>query len=370
MKSKVIIKRQESYEYQGLKNCIYSILDALNGNSLYRRQRVLIKPNLLAPAKEEKAMLTHPLVVKAVAEYLLEKGCQVVISDSPAMGSFGKVLKEGGYLDALQGMDVEFKEFRESIRVDIGRPFGEIELARDVMEAEHVVNLPKLKTHSQMLLTLGVKNLFGCVVGMEKPRWHFRAGVDRTRFAELLYLIAKKVAPSVTLIDGVLAMEGDGPGKSGDPRPLRVLIGGDSAVAVDVVVTRMLNIPPERLLTNSAAFSDGFNEEEIELQGALPRVRDFRLPSVGPVVFGPERMQGFLRRHLVERPVVLPESCKQCGKCWSYCPASAIKRADSSVRFDYERCIRCYCCVEVCPHGALRVKEPVVGRAIRRIIKK
>jgi len=279
-------------------------------------------------------------------------------------------LKEGGYLSALKGLPVEFRELKESTRVDIGKPFGEIEIARDVMEAEHVINLPKLKTHSQMLLTLGVKNLFGCIVGVEKPRWHLRAGVDRARFAELLYLIAKKIAPAVTLIDGILAMEGDGPGKSGTPRHLGILIAGDNPVSVDVTVCRMLKVPPDRLFTNRAAQRDGFHTGEIEIFGNLPEIDDFKLPGVGPIIFGPERMHGFLRRHLVERPVVTPEDCKQCGQCWNYCPAEAINRADSSIRFDYDRCIRCYCCVEVCPHAALRVREPVAGMVLRRILKK
>ncbi len=367
MAYRVIVTQQKTYEYESLKSSIHTIINGLECGFL-QKQRVLLKPNLLAPAREDMAILTHPLVVKAVAEYFIEKGCSVIISDSPAMGSFNKVLKEGGYLDAFKGLPVEFKELKESMRVDIGRPFGEIEIARDVMEADHVINLPKLKTHSQMLLTLGVKNLFGCIVGMEKPRWHLRAGVDRARFAELLYLIAKKIAPSVTLIDGVLAMEGDGPGKSGTPRHLGVMIGGDSAVAVDVTVCRMLKIPPERLFTNSAAFRDGFKGDEIMIDGALIEVKDFRLPSVGPIIFGPERLHGIMRRHLVERPVVTPEDCKQCGQCWSYCPASAIWKTDSSIKFDYERCIRCYCCVEVCPHAALKVREPMAGRVIRRIM--
>ncbi len=370
MPYRVIVKKQDNYEYKSLKACIYSIFDNLSDVISIEKQNVLVKPNLLAPAKQDRAMLTHPLVVKAVVEYLLERGNRVMISDSPAMGSFNKVLKEGGFLNALKGLPVEFKELKESRKVDIGRPFGEIEIARDVMEADHVINLPKLKTHSQMLLTLGVKNLFGCIVGLQKPRWHLRAGVDRERFAELLYLIAKRIAPSVTLLDGILAMEGDGPGKSGTPRQIGILVGGDNAVAVDITICKMLGIPPERLFTNSVAFRDGFCIDEVKIDGNIKEIVDFKLPAVSPIIFGPESMHGFLRRHLVERPVVSPANCKQCGQCWNYCPARAIEKSDSSVKFDYDRCIRCYCCVEVCPHAALKVKEPVAGKVVRRIIKK
>ncbi|RMG71700.1 MAG: DUF362 domain-containing protein [Nitrospirae bacterium] len=368
MPYKVVISHQSDYEYSSLKTKVHLLMDALTDGHFSAGQRVLIKPNLLAPARPEKAMLTHPLFLKAVVEYLVERDMRVTISDSPAMGGFKRVIKEGGFLEALKGLPVKLREFEETTKVDIGRPFGEVEIARDVFEVDHVINLPKLKTHSQMLLTLGVKNLFGTVVGVEKPKWHFRAGVDRDRFAELLYLIAKKIAPVLTLIDGVLAMEGDGPGKSGIPRKLGVLVGGSHPVGVDVVVCRMLNLKPERLLTNQAAFRDGFNEEDIELFGELPVIDDFKLPALGPIVFGPKKMQPFLRKHLVERPSVIPTKCKQCGECWSYCPVNAIKKAEVSVAFDYETCIRCYCCVEVCPHGALKVKEPLTGRVVRKLM--
>lgn len=365
---RVVVDNQPDYNYKTLRGKIFSIIETIAGGKLSSGKTALIKPNLLSPATEEKAMLTHPLVVRAVAEYLIEHSLRVVISDSPAMGSFRKVLKEGGFLEALDGLPVEFREFKETTMIDIGKPFGEVELARDVVEADYVFNLPKLKTHSQMLLTLGVKNLFGCVVGFSKPKWHYKVGVDRKRFAQLLYQISRAVNPVVTIIDGVLAMEGDGPGKSGKPRKLGLLIGGNSPVATDVIVCRIFGLEPSRLLTNTAAMEDGFRPETIEVKGNIPLIDNYRFPNMGPIMFGPERLHGLLRKHLIERPVVSDEQCRQCGECWNYCPASALQKGDKSVRFEYEKCIRCYCCVEVCPHGALRVKEPLAGRALRRIV--
>ncbi len=367
MTQRVIVRKQADYDYTNLRKNIFSIFESLTNGAFSAGQRVVVKPNLLSPASEEKAMLTHPLVVKAVVEYLLEYSLKITISDSPAMGSFRKVLKEGGYLEALEGLPVQFREFKETRMVDIGKPFGEIELSKDVIEADHVINLPKLKTHSQMFLTLGVKNLFGCVVGLSKPKWHYKVGVDRKRFAQLLYQISKTIKPTITLIDGVLAMEGDGPGKSGTPRKLGVLIGGNSPVATDIVVCRILGIEPSRLLTNTVALEDGVEPDSVVLEGEFDVVRDFRFPNMGPIMFGPERIHGLLRRHLIERPVVDDDLCRQCGECWRYCPASALEKGEYSVRFDYEKCIRCYCCVEVCPHGALRVKEPLAGRALRKL---
>jgi uncharacterized protein (DUF362 family) len=237
--SKVIV-RKASYDYETLRPLIYELLSAFDDKLIQKDSRVLIKPNFLAPAGPEKAMLTHPMIIRATAEYVLEKGARVQISDSPAMGTFEKIIKESGITQALEGLDVEMKEFKESVRVDVGSPFHKISIADDALKADVVINLPKLKTHTQMLLTLGVKNLFGCIVGLRKPEWHFRTGIDRDMFARLLVKVFQTVDPAITMLDGILAMEGDGPGKSGTPRHLGVIMASRDAVALDRTVCTML----------------------------------------------------------------------------------------------------------------------------------
>jgi uncharacterized protein (DUF362 family)/Pyruvate/2-oxoacid:ferredoxin oxidoreductase delta subunit len=363
----VIVKRS-SYDYRELKSVIFSFLDRFVGASIRKKSFVVIKPNFLAPAPPGKAMLTHPLVLKAVAEYVIDKGARPQISDSNAMGTFEKVLRTGGFLQALEGLDVEFREFKTSVPVDTGEPFGNIEIAEDAVKADLFINLPKLKTHSQMLLTLGVKNLFGCIVGLRKPEWHFRAGVDREIFAKLLVKIHAAVNPDVTILDGISAMEGEGPGRSGSPRHLGVLIGSNNAVALDMTVCCMLAMAPEDLLTNRAARDLGF-DEPIEVIGDLPLITDFRFPLSSPLVFGPQHLHGFIRRHLVQRPSVNLRLCKACGECWRYCPAKANRPVKEGLEFDYDKCIRCYCCIEVCPHAALRTKETMAGKTLRRFMR-
>ena len=176
--SEVIIRKAE-YNYSTLKPIIFEIMDSLAGEQIQKNIRVVIKPNLLAPASPDKALVTHPLVVKAIVEYILDRGAKPQISDSPAMGSFDRVLRESGIKEALSGLNVEYKEFKDSVSVDIGKPFGKIDIAEDAVHADFFINLPKLKTHTQMLLTLGIKNLFGCIAGLRKPEWHFRTGVNR-----------------------------------------------------------------------------------------------------------------------------------------------------------------------------------------------
>jgi uncharacterized protein (DUF362 family)/Pyruvate/2-oxoacid:ferredoxin oxidoreductase delta subunit len=364
---KVIIK-QSSYDYRELRPHIFSILNSFLGNAALKGKLAVIKPNFLAPAPPESAILTNPLVVRAAAEYVLEKGGRPVISDSQAVGTFGRILKTGGFAKALEGLDVECREFRKSVLTDIGEPFGKIEIAEEALSADVVINLPKLKTHCQMLLTLGVKNLFGCITGLKKPEWHLRAGVDRDMFARLLVQIHSVIKPSVTILDGILAMQGQGPGRSGKPREINVLMGSDSAIALDMAVCRMIGLDPSELPTNRMAAKLGFTPE-YDIEGDLPEINDFRLPLMVPLVFGPKRFHQFMRRHLVQRPAVDTNICRVCGECMEYCPAKAITRKGDHIAFDYDKCIRCYCCIEVCPLGALETKETLFSRLSRRLKK-
>jgi uncharacterized protein (DUF362 family)/Pyruvate/2-oxoacid:ferredoxin oxidoreductase delta subunit len=367
--SRVLVERTSDYD-DFLREKVFHLMDEVGGVQIEKGSRVLVKPNLLAPASPGRAVVTHPNIVKAVVEYVLQKKGRPTVSDSPATGSFSRVLRASGIPQALEGLPVEFKEFSNSMSVDVGAPFHSIEIAKDVLEADLIINLPKLKTHSQMLLTLGVKNMFGCIVGLRKPQWHMRTGVDRESFARLLFSIYEKLRPFMTLLDGVVGLEGQGPGYGGRPRRIGVLMASGDAVALDMVVCRMLGIHPEELLTNKAAIERGADAAAVEVEGVLPVISDFKTPQISTLLFGPSYFHGFQRRHLVQRPVSAPSLCRLCGECWEYCPAGAIRLESDAkhIHFDYDRCIRCYCCIEVCPHGALHTQEPFLGKAFRRII--
>jgi uncharacterized protein (DUF362 family)/Pyruvate/2-oxoacid:ferredoxin oxidoreductase delta subunit len=366
-----VIVKKAAYNYEILRPLVFEIMDTLGCCEMIKeRERVLIKPNLLIAAKPGDAVLTHSLLVKAVAEYVLGKGAVPQVSDSPALGSFRKILKDSGIEDALRGLNVECREFKESQPVDIGKPFGMIDLARDAAEADVIINLPKLKTHGQMLLTLAVKNMFGCVVGLRKPGWHMKMGANREMFARLIVQICQRVKPSITILDGILAMEGEGPGKRGVPRPLGVIIAGRDAFAVDAAVCRMLGLRPDTVPSLKAAKDLGLLDETPEIEGALPEISDFKLPTLSPLIPGPRILHGFIRRHLLQRPVCDQDLCQMCGKCRDFCPAQVIRFGEKELYFDYGRCIRCYCCLEVCPDGALHAVEPVAGRMLRRIIRR
>jgi len=364
-----VIIRKAAYDDQVLRPIVFEMLGSGEGPTIDAGTRVLIKPNFLAPAAPDKAVTTHPLLVKAVADFALEKGARVQISDSPAMGSFSKLLKKGGYEEMLKGLDVTVKPFEKTIAVDVGEPFGSIDIAKDAMEADVVINLAKLKTHTQMMLTLGVKNLFGCIVGLKKPEWHMRTGVDRQMFGRLIVSIFEAVGPAYTIMDGILAMEGQGPGKSGTPRELGLLMGGKNAHAVDHVVCLQVGLDPDTLETQRNARALGVYDGIVHVNGDLNILDDFQFPELGSLTMGPDFLGRFMRKFVIQQPVADNKACKLCGECWKYCPAKAISYTDRGITFNTDTCIRCYCCLEVCPHAAIQAKKPLAGRVLTWLTK-
>lgn len=365
-----VLIRKSSYDYNSLRPIFFSMMDSFGGGQIGKYSRVLIKPNFLSAATPDEAVLTHPVVIRAAVEYALEKGARVLVADSPAVGSFNKLLNDNGVTEALAGLDVECRPFKNIVLHDIGHPFGKIEIAKEVFDADFIINLPKLKTHNSMLLTLGVKNTFGCIVGLRKPEWHLRTGVEVARFAELIVLIHKAVNPFISILDGILAMEGEGPGKSGKPRQLGVLMGSNDAFSLDMTVCKMLGVRPEALFTCQAALKHGLPAEEPLIDGILPRIENYDLPEIVPLVFGPRPFHGLIRKYLVRKPAVNVKRCTLCGQCREYCPAHAITEDKKRIRFDTEKCIRCYCCLEVCPRGAIFSKGALAAKLVDMYLKK
>ncbi|MEE9910304.1 MAG: DUF362 domain-containing protein [Deltaproteobacteria bacterium] len=362
-----VIIRRADYRYDQIRPLVFEMIEKLAGEKITPGSRVLIKPNMLSAARIEDAVLTHPLIIKAAVEYVLQKGARPQVSDSPAIGSFDKIMKENGTTEALAGLDVLCRPFKDVLSVDIGKPYGRIEMARDALEADVIINLPKLKTHSQMLLTLAVKNMFGCIIGFNKSQWHMRAGIDVMAFARLLVAIHQAVAPAVSILDGILALEGEGPGKGGTPRPVGVLAGSDDSFALDMVICEMVGVSCENVPMLKVACSDRLIPS-FDMDGDIPEVAGFRLPGGGPLVFGPPVLQNFLRRHTLSSPVCDPSLCRMCGQCWTICPAGAIREKTESIGFDYGKCIRCFCCVEVCPDGALSARETLGSKITKKMI--
>ncbi|MEO5360998.1 MAG: DUF362 domain-containing protein [Nitrospirota bacterium] len=374
-----VFVKESAYDYAILKKAIFDMIAAIEDSSTVRitaGSRVLIKPNMLAAAHPDMALTTHPMIVKAVVEYVLEKGAHPQVSDSHATFSkFSKVIEDCGIAAALNALPVQIKELTESKRVLSTRGgmnftpdsrFNTLELAQVALAADIIINLPKLKTHTQMGLTLAVKNLFGCVVGKRKPQWHFNLGENTELFANLLVTIYGVLRPEINIIDGILSMEGNGPGTSGIPRHLGVIMGSANAVALDMAICRMLGLGEMSLATNKAAHDMGL-ACEFTISGEMKSVENFIVPTMSSIVFGPPFAKKFLRNNLTSHPKNIEGACKLCNECVKICPAQAIENNLRRLHFDYDKCIRCYCCIEVCPHKAIEVYQPLAMKTIKKI---
>lgn len=327
--------------------------------------KVLIKPNMLAGKAPEKAVTTHPEVVRAVIRLVKSAGGIPTVGDSNALGSFRKVAEVTGIAAVAAEEGAGLVELSEAVKVDGKGTFKHFEIAREVMAADAVINLPKVKTHGQMLLTLAVKNLFGCIPGRRKVQWHLKAGVDRNAFATMLVELCGIVKPVLSIADGVVGMEGNGPG-SGTPRKLGFIAVGADAVCLDMVIADMLGVGPDKLPTTRVALEKGIAPAKVSDIGLLGDFRDtkeavvegFRLPSPSHVEWSiPEPVRKLLKESLTTKPRIDKVKCQLCMMCHTICPAKAISEKGNELDIDYRQCIRCFCCQEVCPVGAIDVVE-------------
>jgi uncharacterized protein (DUF362 family)/Pyruvate/2-oxoacid:ferredoxin oxidoreductase delta subunit len=368
--------RCERYDQPELDRAIRRGVDLLGGISRFVKSgdRVLLKPNLLAARSPEKRVTTDPGVVRSVARMVMEAGGRPWIADSPAIESFKKVAQTTEMDQAAEELGIELKGLDRSTPVPNGKNglFRKLELSADVLEADVVINLPKLKTHSQMLLTLGVKNLFGTIVAQRKAEWHYMVGVNRDTFASLLLEIYKTVRPALTILDGVWGMEGHGP-SNGRPKHLNLIAASEDAVALDVSICRLLGISLSDFPLYRAARDSGTGEtnlKRIDILGDDPGgfiANGFDIPKLDSVSLLPNAFDWFAKRYLVSKPVQEKATCAGCGQCAEICPAEAIQLGQRKIDFDYDRCIRCYCCQEVCPRDAIQFKKGLLMRLLNRL---
>jgi len=374
MRSVVVLARSENYKTDSVRSSLRKILDPLGGMGKFVNagDRVLLKPNLLTSAHPDSAVTTHPEIVRAVAMEVIDFGGKPFIADSPAIKGFDKVAKSSGLKDVADELNIPIKPLDDSVSRTLAKDniFRMLELSRDALEADVVINLPKLKTHSMMLMTMAVKNLFGCVVGTRKAQWHLKAGENKLYFARLLLEIYRAISPALNIMDGIVGMEGDGPGSSGTPIKTNLLAASTDGIALDRVMLEVAGVDPDRLYTNVIAREMGIGETDlarIKLEGdplSSFKTRKFKMPKGIDTPAVPPFVMRLASRHFVSRPVEDVKTCTLCEECIEICPTGTISNSGERLSFDYDKCIRCYCCVEVCPEGSMKPFEPVLSRLL------
>lgn len=320
--------------------------------------RVLVKPNVLGMYDPAQNITTHPAVVEAVVRLLLDGRNEVIVADSGALpGRTGRALERTG-LAALGARYGEitvrpFEEWPSRIHENPDNRFlKRVNLPEILDDVDGIVNLPKLKSHMLTRITAGVKNLFGCIPGGGKQQAHVIAP-SAEEFAELIVDLYGFLQPRVLLnvLDGIVGLDGFGPGTGGRNAPCNFVAVSPDAVALDTALCGVIQQRPDSILTTRGAVARGLGSSETVTNQTLEPVK-FRLPKKFP-------LQTFLFRHVsgVQRrkPAVIEQKCKRCGVCAEVCPVDCITM-DGLPRWDYGRCIYCYCCHESCPHAAIKLR--------------
>lgn len=339
--------------------------------------RYLLKPNLLLGDRPERGSTTHPEFFKAAASLLRAEGYDLVYGDSPGFRSPQNAARLSGLSEIADSLGIELTELLGGS--DVSNPDGilmkQFNLARGMLQVDGVINLPKLKTHGLTRMTGAVKNMFGCLPGVQKAAFHARLQ-DEWRFGQMLVDLAELIAPRLHMMDAVWGMEGNGP-RNGSLKKIGLVLISTNPHALDHCVAQLMHLDPMLVPTLKAACEQHrYQQALIEVLGESLEVHvmvDFQVNRARASITGSERFYMDLFKHWVTpRPVIDPEKCTRCGRCVHVCPASTkavqfLNGCKQAPQYDYQHCIRCYSCQEMCPEQAIRIKTPALGKILNQL---
>lgn len=322
---------------------------------------VFVKPNMLGAYDADRHVCTHPSVVREVVTILRRAGAKVMVGDNSGVAGYGineRVAKKSGIMEASQGCFINAGA--DPVKAPIeSRFFNEMVVSRCMMDADYLVNLAKMKTHSLTVLTAAVKNMFGLLVGGCKSKVHAAAD-DPADFGEALADIYRMRVPDVNIIDAVTVMEGNGP-NAGRTRPAGKIIASLNGVAADQVAARMMNLDGRKIHHLRFAAERGMGPgsfEETDVMGEVEPLARFRLPvSIPAGGYILSRFNRYFYTPLSRTRLRLDKNrCTGCGVCVEHCPAGAMHKDNDYPEINEEKCIRCYCCFELCAENAWQMR--------------
>jgi uncharacterized protein (DUF362 family)/Pyruvate/2-oxoacid:ferredoxin oxidoreductase delta subunit len=375
MSTRVVVARAETYDQEAIAESLGEVLDSLGGITRFvgPGEKILLKPNMLEGLPPDKAVTTHPEILRAVIRSVKDAGAVPLVGDSPGSTGTVKAAEKCGLLAVCREESVELVPFDTTIEMTYpeGLTIKKFTLARPLTEVDKVISLAKMKTHTFMGMTGATKNMFGFIVGVQKAQFHLRMQARR-EFAAMLVDLANLVKPVLSIVDGVVGMEGNGP-RNGSPVKVGVILAGTNCFAVDIIMAEMMGFNPEYLPVTALALERGLTPPlaGIELVGSA---RDIRLKFVEPRSMNsledrvPKWVADLGRNQLTARPEI-DSSCVGCGRCAAHCPPQAMTVTGGKVKIDYDKCIRCYCCQELCPENAVHLREGPVLKAARRLLR-
>jgi len=370
MNSKVSIIKCENYNSALVQESVSRAVDLIGGisNFIKPSSKVLVKPNLLMAKEPEAGIDTHPEVVRAVIKLLKKINCSIYLGDGPSV--WGSQIEDVDKVYELSGMKkVCEDESVNLVKFDKRRMREGFPLSTWLDQCDYVVNLPKFKTHDLTLLTGAIKNLYGLVTGTFKTELHKKYYASKD-FSKILVDIFQEIKPALTITDGIVAMEGDGPATGGRLRNPKLLLASSDCVALDSIMALIMGIEPEAVLSTKEAAKRGLGAADInsitvlgeKLEDAIQE--PFLLPTTSITAKIPWPVIKLAMKLIKYHPYIDHNNCTRCNACIEACPAKVMSMKNNQVVINYSGCISCFCCQEACPSAAIKVKKSVLAKLI------
>jgi uncharacterized protein (DUF362 family)/NAD-dependent dihydropyrimidine dehydrogenase PreA subunit len=380
----VALLRCEEYNVDLIEKKLREGFELLGGEAFLKKliphnSKVLLKPNMLSVEAKGSAVVTHYAVFEAVIRIIKDYSENISFGDSPGFGDSRKAAEKMGLMEVAERYGVKFDDFSDALHIKLDNSIlcKSWNVAKAPYEADVVITLPKLKTHAMAYFTGAIKNQFGCIPGTQKATWHTRMP-DANNFCKMLLDLNTLVGTSFAILDGIVAMEGNGP-KSGEPHKMNTIIMGESMSAVDSVAVRLIGYDnPLDIPALKEAYDNKWGvvlPEEIEVLGETMdsmKAKNFKLCRMGGNFhFVSPKLTPFLRNMLAPNPTLVPDKCIGCKRCREVCPESdkvikMVKREEKlAPTWDMKNCIRCFCCQELCPVGAIEIKYTTLGKLLK-----
>jgi uncharacterized protein (DUF362 family) len=372
-RSTVSISECKSYTLHEVQSAVEKSLEGIGGIQSFVKpgDTVLLKPNMLQAKSPEVFITTHPAVVEAVINIVKDAGAVPMLGDSPGGPARGmeRFWEATGFYDVCKRTDTQLVNFEKSGIYEFERNGRTYRVARPVLDADVIINMPKIKTHGLTKFSCAVKNIYGVIPGLQKTEYH-KLAPKPSDFAGIIVDVFALSKPHLNIIDGVIGMDGMGP-SAGNPKEIGVVVASDDAVAVDSILCHYLGKDPMEVPTNRIAYEQGLGEtsiENINVLGEFPIVDDFKWPLnvAGSIEVVPSFISRALMKLYYSRPAINPDLCTNCNTCVQSCPTDAILEKRPTPIFEYERCINCLCCMEMCPEKAVFDDKNSIYRFISR----
>ena len=375
MKPVISLAPCKSYAPEELRTALLKIFAGLGGIEKYvtTGTKIVLKPNLVMGKSPSACATTNPEFIKQLAIILREHGAQLFIAESPGgpyvPARLSAVYKACGITEVAAETEISLNYKTETVKKE--NPSGKflkiIELVKPLAEADFIINLPKPKSHGQMVYTGAVKNMFGAVAGVFKADYHLRMNEYHT-FANAIIDIFLCVKPRLNIMDAVMGMDGNGP-TNGKPKYIGLICAGEDAFALDLTMLDILGLDPQKVPVMKHGMLRNLcvdNTSEIEFKGDFPEnfsVDNFYFPTAGAInFFHTSLLLKPFSRFFEPYPHFLYNNCISCEECMTLCPAGIITMKDKKPYADLKKCVRCFCCQELCPADAIEIKRSSVYR--------